>query len=536
MGVPGFFVWLMKHNTHNNIILNKLENIQNLYFDANCLFHPKCFDILKLYSNITDNDKLEELMIKRILQYIEYIIKFVQPSELIYIAVDGVAPVAKINQQRKRRYKSVIDIKYSEQLNEKYKLNKNTQWSNIVITPGTNFMNKLDIAIINNFKNNKKVIYSSFKECGEGEHKIIRYIKKNTQNKRNVIYGLDADLIFLAMSAHSIDKEIFLLREVQQIKNTQHILTEDVSEPLCYLSINNVIITYNEYILNKLKENEDFIELDLKKKYDFSKDFIILCFMLGNDFIPNIPSINIRVEGIEYITEAYCKMFEYTQQYIYSNNKINWDCLKFIYDYLGSSEDEYFKITYIDYKKRIQNKKCNVESEYDKEIWEHDNLRNIKNEDFIQLGKGDKIEYKFRYYEHNFNTRINQQNMINKICKNYLNIIEWITKYYFDIEMPSWQYCYYFNNSPFASDLYKYLNENKINYNIEYKDCISIKKQLLSVIPEYYKKILSELNLDNIADYKSKYMFPKEYELEYFNKEQYWMCEVKLPIIDLDII
>ena len=118
MGVPGFFVWLMKHNVHNNIILKKLENIHNLYFDANCLFHPKCFDILKLHSDITDTIKLEELMIKRILKYIQYIIDFVNPSDLIYIAVDGVAPVAKINQQRKRRYKSVIDTEYTNKMNE----------------------------------------------------------------------------------------------------------------------------------------------------------------------------------------------------------------------------------------------------------------------------------------------------------------------------------------------------------------------------------------------------------------------------------
>ena len=135
MGVPGFFVWLMKNNVHNNIILNKLNNINNLYFDANCLFHPKCFDILKLYSQITDVNKLEELMIDRIIKYINYIITFVNPSDNIYIAVDGVAPIAKINQQRKRRYKSVIDKEYNEMLNEKYKKGKNTSWSNIVITP-----------------------------------------------------------------------------------------------------------------------------------------------------------------------------------------------------------------------------------------------------------------------------------------------------------------------------------------------------------------------------------------------------------------
>lgn len=538
MGVPGFFVWLMKHNVHDNIILKKIENIHNLYFDANCLFHPKCFDILILHSDITDTLKLEDLMIKRILKYIQYIIDFVNPSELIYIAVDGVAPIAKINQQRKRRYKSVIDMEYTNKMNKKYKINKNTSWSNIVITPGTNFMKKLDSAIKIYFKGNKKVIYSSYKECGEGEHKIIRYIKKHTKNKRNIIYGLDADLIFLSMSAYSIDSEIFLLRELQQLKNTTQPITEDVSEPLCYLSIKNVIDTYNEYILNKLKENEEFLDIDLNKKYDFSKDFILLCFMLGNDFLPNLPSINIRINGIEYITEAYCKMFEYTQIYIYEDGKINWESLKMILDYIGSNEDEYFSSTYNDYKKKIKYRKCNATTLYEKEIWEHENLKDIKIEDIIKLGNGDKTEYKFRYYEHNFNSRINQQKQIYKVCQNYLNMIQWITKYYFDIKMPSWQYCYYFHNAPFASDLYNFLNENEIKYNVEYKNAISIETQLLSVIPKYYKNLLKEYKIDisKFDDNKCKYMFPIEYELDYDNKYQYWMCEAKLPIMDFNLI
>ena len=51
MGVPGFFAWLLKYKS-NSIILDKLDfNIDCLYIDANCLFHPKCFEILKLYPN-----------------------------------------------------------------------------------------------------------------------------------------------------------------------------------------------------------------------------------------------------------------------------------------------------------------------------------------------------------------------------------------------------------------------------------------------------------------------------------------------------
>jgi len=543
MGVPGFFVWLMKNNVHNNIIINNLKDINNLYFDANCLFHPKCFDILKLYSNITDIDKLEELMIKRIIKYIKYIIDFVKPTDNIYIAVDGVAPVAKINQQRKRRYKSVIDKKFTEQLNKKYNINKNTEWSNIVITPGTNFMIKLDNAL-EKFKNRlPNIIYSSYKEPGEGEHKIIRYIKQNEEQikKRHVIYGLDADLIFLALSAYTNNSEIFLLRELQHLKNINQPITDDVNEPLCYLSIKNVINTYNEYIINKLEEYIDYLELDLNS-VDFSKDFIILCFLLGNDFIPHIPTLNIRINGIEYLIEAYCKMYSYTQSYIYNydKKKINWNNLKMIFEYIGDYEHEFYTSDIPAYKNKNKNRRCNATIDYDRDIWNRDNLKDIEKTDLIQLGIGEKKDYKFRYYEIKFNSRINQDHFIDNICKNYIEMIQWICNYYFDISMPSWQFCYYFDDAPFASDLIRYINDminNNKEIKIPYKETINMDKQLLSVIPYYYNDILKDIsvNIDKFKDIRTRYMFPNEYKINYDN-DIYWLCEVELPMIDFDLI
>ncbi len=103
--------------------------------------------------------------------------------------------------------------------------------------------------------------------------------------------------------------------------------------------------------------------------------------------------------------------------------------------------------------------------------------------------------------------------------------------------MPSWQFCYYFENAPFASDLKKYLDENIINEEIEYKPVIKMETQLLSVIPPYYSDILKEckINTSKFKDKKTQFMFPIHYELDY-SKDQYWMCEALLPMIDLDLI
>ena len=562
MGVPGFFAWLLKNNTHNNIVLNNLENINCLYFDANCLFHPKCFDILKLHHTENNIDKLEKLMMDRIIKYITYIINYVNPSDLIYIAVDGVAPIAKINQQRKRRYKSVIDKQYQTELNKKYNIIKNDVWSNIVITPGTNFMIKLDLEInkfIKTFQkdNNIKIIYSSYKESGEGEHKIMRHIKVNSNNnninnnlKKNlnhVIYGLDADLIFLAMSYEKSDN-IYLLRELNHIKNISQPITEEVNEKLCYVSIKNTKDTYNEIIKHKLEENLDIMEINLNE-YEFSKDFIILCFLLGNDFIPHIPSLNIRNNGINHLIDAYIYMFTFTKSYIFNNNSIDFSNLILILSYLKDIESEYFEIDLPKYKQKFRHKRfiksnTSTNEDYDRELWEHDNLINNEINDYIKLGNGEKSEYKFRYYEHTFHSRINQSKFIDKICHNYLMMIQWITKYYFEIDMPSWRYFYQFDEAPFVSDIYEYLNnhisDGKHFESITFEKPIEIETQLLSVIPpQYYKNIFSK-NIENeykskLNDDKTKYMFPQKPYIE-LNKDLYWMCEPILPSIDIELL
>src|SRR5437016_1812586 len=109
MGVPFFMVWLLKHYRKDNLILYSLtQQVDSLYLDANCLFHPQCFKILE-HNKSKSGISLENLMIKRILEYMDFLISFVNPKNEIFISVDGVAPIAKVNQQRKRRYRSADD-------------------------------------------------------------------------------------------------------------------------------------------------------------------------------------------------------------------------------------------------------------------------------------------------------------------------------------------------------------------------------------------------------------------------------------------
>ena len=72
-------------------------------------------------------------MFKRIVNFLDFLEKFVGPTVMMYIAVDGTAPLAKIIQQRKRRYKSELDSSMRNEIKLKYGVAINDAWSNTSI-------------------------------------------------------------------------------------------------------------------------------------------------------------------------------------------------------------------------------------------------------------------------------------------------------------------------------------------------------------------------------------------------------------------
>ena len=217
MGVPYYFLHIIKK--YPNIIKKTQNlNIQNLYLDSNSIIYD-------VYNSINSNDyETLELFIndiyEKVCKKIDDLIKELNPKNKIYITFDGVAPVAKLKHQRTRRFKSNFTKElYKMQDFEEYKNNilktGNFEWSTINITPGTEFMNNLDIFITNYYKQNSKVMISGSNNVGEGEHKIFSYIRNNKQYHKNtitVVYGLDSDLIMLSLNHLYCNKQIFLYR------------------------------------------------------------------------------------------------------------------------------------------------------------------------------------------------------------------------------------------------------------------------------------------------------------------------------------
>lgn len=176
--------------------------------------------------NCTHNDsdsvtarKSEDQMFISIFNYIEHLFGKIKPKQLFFMAIDGVAPRAKMNQQRARRFRTALDTEKAREkaIREGVEMPTEEAFDSNCITPGTAFMAKLTQQL-KYFINKKvsedidwqgvEVVLSGHEVPGEGEHKVMEYIRQAKAqpgydpNRRHCLYGLDADLIMLGLLSH----------------------------------------------------------------------------------------------------------------------------------------------------------------------------------------------------------------------------------------------------------------------------------------------------------------------------------------------
>ena len=114
MGIPSFFSYIIKNfPTIIKRIQRHNKKINNLYLDSNSII----YDCMRKIEHT--NDTFEKALIQSICLKIDEYISILQPDQTVIIAFDGVAPVAKLEQQRGRRYKSSFTKKITNQISEK---------------------------------------------------------------------------------------------------------------------------------------------------------------------------------------------------------------------------------------------------------------------------------------------------------------------------------------------------------------------------------------------------------------------------------
>ena len=300
MGVPRLFRTLTQK--YRDLLSDKLRvKPSHLFFDLNCLIHPVCAECTR-DPNLCGTAHGKKKMFQAIVDYIVKVVDFVNPAAYVYLFMDGVAPFAKIQQQRQRRYKSLYLKKKRMQL-EKKDTKDCDFWDSNIISPGTSFMNELADFLRIMFPH---YLVSDTNEPGEGEHKILEYIfspsfarhssSGDPQKNTICIYGLDADLIILSWIVQ-LKKGIpvFLVRETLQMRPQ----AEQSESPFTFMNIEQLMDGYYRDLGTLQNKRQECV------------DFVFLCFFLGNDFLPNLFGIQLgtRPDGLYLILENYkhCK-------------------------------------------------------------------------------------------------------------------------------------------------------------------------------------------------------------------------------------
>ena len=291
MGIPAYFSYILKQ--HRGILqklgvhksrLNTVWDV--LLMDCNSII----YDVVhEKKAEQLDHENIIDLVIAKIRAYIAAI----RPTRFTMVAFDGVAPMAKMEQQRLRRFKGLI-------LGSGEKPAFNT----VQITPGTPFMALLSEKIEAAFAGDASVIVATSTGPGEGEQKLFAHLRANPQTGANVaVYGLDADLIMLALFHLDYARNIFVCREEphsdKKDKGKENRgVGGEVGADLVFLDAAALSRTLCAEMAAPCR-HQHAIENPGIEEYAF------LCFFLGNDFLPHFPALNLRTTGLNRLMEAY---------------------------------------------------------------------------------------------------------------------------------------------------------------------------------------------------------------------------------------
>lgn len=286
---------------------------------------------------------------------IDEIVHTVKPQKVILLAIDGVAPRAKMNQQRARRFRSARDAAMlREQLLSQGKDVPDLFDSN-QISPGTKFMYELGKQLewfvkfkINTdpiYKNCEKVVLSDSSVPGEGEHKMMDYIRNLRMqesydpNTRHMFYGADADLIMLSLVTHephfNIIREEHIVRKVKQGGVQRIDIQRSSNFQLIQVSVLREYFQL-EYapFASKMK-----IKFDIERIID---DFVFFCFFIGNDFLPSLSALDISEGSLDHLINFYKKLLPEMTEYITDQGCIRWDRAEPFIALLGHHEHEVY--------------------------------------------------------------------------------------------------------------------------------------------------------------------------------------------------
>ena len=286
MGIPGFFGWIKRRYPkcvrRSKPKHTKIRRPDALYLDMNALIHPACVGVTTDAQRFNNVEKL-----------VRKIVDHTKPSQLLFLSIDGVAPMAKICHQRNRRFLNAQERKEGE-------------WDTNQITPGTPFMSDLTCylrGVFQSWRPASEVILSDSGVPGEGEHKILAFMRKhNGRYRQQVIFSPDADLVVLGLTL--FQPEVWITRLDHRHPNQ-----------FWEFEIDELVSSLHQRfpVLVGHQTPESVV-----------RDWVLLTFLGGNDFVPPVNNTNIGNNELDFWFESYQKYrVWYTTNFTRMDGRLN---------------------------------------------------------------------------------------------------------------------------------------------------------------------------------------------------------------------
>lgn len=555
MGVPKFFRFISERYPCLCEVVKEYEipEFDNFYIDANGIIHNCSHPDDSVHFRIS-----EEEIFKDIFYYLEVLFRLIQPKKLFFIAIDGVAPRAKMNQQRSRRFRTAKDAELAlkRAVDKGEKLPDTDRFDSNCITPGTVFMDKLHKQLQYFIKHKistdatwqkPKIILSGHNVPGEGEHKImdyIRFLRSQSDwdpNTRHCLHGLDADLIMLGLCTH--EPHFALLREEVKFSRTAK-KPKNVEETKFFLLHLSMMRGYLELEFQSLKDKLSF-DYDIERIID---DWVLMGFLVGNDFIPNLPKFHIANNALHKLYQAYMEVLPSLGGYINDYGNLNLERFEKYLTKLAEIELDNFRdiqadIKYLESKAGkhlLGDETDEALSKFDDDLMRlvEDSNKMFEGEDDMAFDSSDDeqlIQDEFKHHKARFYMeKLNYENVDSEVLRSqaecYVRAIQW-NLYYYYTGCPSWSWFYPHHYAPYVSDIKGFTD---FDFKFDLSAPFQPFQQLLAVLPSASKNIVPEPFQDLMASPDSPIIqfYPPEFETDLNDKLNDWEAVVLIPFIE----
>ncbi|XP_052759687.1 5'-3' exoribonuclease 1-like isoform X2 [Mya arenaria] len=589
MGVLKFYQWISERYPCLSEVVREfqLPEFDNLYLDMNGIIH--------VCSHPEDNNPhfriTKEKIFAAITYYLEFLFRMIKPQKVCFIAVDGVAPKAKMNHQRGNSFRKAREAEELEKrAREKGEvLPTEKRFNPSCIKPGTEFMvqlqEQLKYFVVKKVSQDPlwkgvRVYLSGHETPGEGEHKIMDFIRTERAdpnydpNTRHCLYGLDADLIMLGLATH--EPHFSLLREEvrfegksKQRSSKRPQTPEETTFQLLHLSL------FREYLdieFSDLKGRLKEFEYNLENVID---DWVLMGFLVGNDFIPHLPNLHINQDALPLLWKTYIEVLPECGGYINNGGKLNLERFEKYLTALSKFDFETLSEQAGDIK-RFQGKKAGASAEQsevlsaarklgknqqksverlhagnqfalntlNREEVKDEELGNeliprlddySEDQDTEDYSEEDILDDEFRRHKrHYYMTKLEYKNVTPEVLRDqaegYVRGIQWILLYYYQ-GVQSWSWFYPHHYAPYMSDVKDFVN---MDLTFDIGTPFNPFEQLMAVLPVASKELLPVpyQNLMTNATSPVIEFYPLDFETDLNGKQKDWEAVVLITFID----